>query len=195
VLDTFSGSLYNGSNLSQFIYLFFSGSDPKNFNIGTIIRYNILENNKRQGAYISGRVEALQCYNNVFYADETCNDIVAIKLSKWQVFPNDAFFKNNIFYFKGKNISWFFGASTNISFDRNIYFGVNSPDTFPDANALIKDPQFTKAGKVSGYFLKKNSPALSSGAVIVNPGDNDYYGNKLIKNIKTNIGADNGTGK
>ncbi len=48
-----------------------------------------------------------------------------------------------------------FGASTNISFDRNIYFGVNSPDTFPDANALIKDPQFTKAGKVSGYFLKK----------------------------------------
>ncbi len=171
------------------------GADPKNFNIGTIIRYNILENNKRQGTYISGRVEALQCYNNVFYADETCNDVVAVKLSKWQVFPNDASFKNNIFYFKGKNISWAFGASTNISFDNNLYFGVQPNDSFPDVKALLKEPQFIKAGQAAGYRLKKNSPAIHTGIFIKNSGVSDYYGNRVDKKLKPNIGAYNGKGQ
>ncbi len=170
------------------------GTDPKNFNIGTIIRYNIFENNKRQGAYFSGRVEGLQCYNNVFYADETCNDVVAIKLNKWQVFPNGAFFKNNIFYFKGKNTSWFYGSSTNISFNNNIYFGVQPPNVFPDTNALQKDPQFIEPGTTTGYLLKKSSPALHAGNIISNSGNRDYYGNKLDRNVKPNIGAYNGAG-
>ncbi len=170
------------------------GADPKNFNIGTIIRYNIFENNKRQGAYFSGRVEGLQCYNNVFYADETCNDVVVIKLNKWQVFPNGAFFKNNIFYFKGKNTSWFYGSSTNISFNNNIYFGVQPPDVFPDTNPLQKDPQFIEPGTTTGYLLKNSSPALHAGNIISNSGNRDYYGNKLDRNVKPNIGAYNGAG-
>lgn len=92
------------------------GDNPTNFNLGTIIRYNILENNARQGIYVSGRVEGLQVYNNVFYADSTFNEVIAIKLNRWTVYPNGVTFQNNIFCFKGTNTSFAFTNATNVSF-------------------------------------------------------------------------------
>lgn len=112
------------------------GENPVNFNIGTIIRHNIIENNARQGAYFSGRLENLQVYNNVFYANETLHDIVAIKLNRWVVYPNGASFTNNSFCFKGKNIRYDFTQATNVSFDGNMYYGILPPEKFPDKKAM-----------------------------------------------------------
>jgi hypothetical protein len=116
------------------------GENPINFNIGTIIRYNIIENNARQGAYFSGRLENLQVYNNLFFANETLDDIVAIKLNRWTVYPNGASFTNNTFCFKGKNIRYDFTRATNVKFDGNLYYGILPPVAFPDKNAKKTGP-------------------------------------------------------
>jgi hypothetical protein len=170
------------------------GDNPTNFNLKTIIRYNLIENNQRQGAYISGRVEGLQVYNNIFYADESCPDVVVLKLNRWTVFPNDVSFKNNIFYFNGSNPTYAFTNATNVTFDHNLYFGVMPPVEFPDVFPLLTDPQLRDAGKgKEGYKLTANSPAIKSGVFISGNADKDFYGNRLEKITVPNIGIDNGT--
>jgi len=169
------------------------GDDPVNFNIGTIIRYNILENNARQGAYFSGRVERLQVYNNVFYANETYSDVVVIKLNRWTVYPNDCSFRNNIFYFEGRNAGYAFTVATNVVFDHNIYFGVKPPVEFVDKSPLEADPLFNAKGTgIGSYQLLKKSPAIKAGIIIPGTANLDYYGNKIDKNSLPNIGIDNG---
>lgn len=171
------------------------GDNPVNFNLGTIIRYNIIENNARQGAYISGRVEGLQVYNNVFFADEHYNDVVAIKLNRWTVYPNDATFRNNIFYFKGSNIIYDFTLATNVTFDHNIYFGVPTPSKFPDTFAIVADPEFKAPGRgKDGYILLMNSPAIRAGINIPDNTVKDFYGNTIQNGVAVNIGIDNKTG-
>jgi hypothetical protein len=168
------------------------GDNPTNFNLGTIIRYNILENNARQGIYVSGRVKGLQVYNNVIYADSTINEVVAIKLNRWTVYPNGATFQNNIFCFKGTNTSFEFTNATNVSFDHNIYFGLNPPLSFSDKHPITNDPIFISPGNgKSGYKIMKNSPAIKAGIIIQDNASCDYYGNKIPPRSKLNIGIDN----
>jgi hypothetical protein len=168
------------------------GDDPVNFNIGTIIRYNILENNARQGAYFSGRVEGLRMYNNVIYADSNYRDVVAIKLNRWTVYPNDVAFTNNIFFLEGSSPSFVFTNATNVKFDHNIYAGVKPPTEFMDAFPVIVNPGFVAKGKgVNGYRVQKNSPAIGSGAIIQDNATTDYYGIKINQSGKLNIGIDN----
>ncbi|MEP6673679.1 MAG: right-handed parallel beta-helix repeat-containing protein [Ferruginibacter sp.] len=173
-----------------------TGSDPVNFNIGTIIRYNIIENNARQGVYFSGRIMGLKMYNNIIYADTDYNDVIAIKLNRWVTFPDSAEFSNNIFYFKGKNISWAFTSSTNNVFEKNIYYGIKPPTEFNDPSAITQDPLLNLSGKGTiRYRLLKGSPALHAGVLIDKNAEHDYYGNKINKKEMINIGIDNGNPK
>lgn len=168
------------------------GEDPVNFNLGTVIRYNIIENNARQGAYFSGRVEGLEVYNNVFYADENFDDVVVLKLNRWTVYPNGASFKNNIFYFKGSNPSYAFTNSTNVSFDHNIYCGVQPPVEFADQFPVVEDPKLSAPGTgKEGYKLTERSPAINAGVAIENDAKRGFYRNVIGKNKKANIGIDN----
>ena len=169
-----------------------TGDNPVNFNLNTIIRYNIIENNARQGAYFSGRLEGLQVYNNVFYADETINDVVALKLNRWTVYPNGASFANNIFYFKGNNISYAFTNATNVTFDHNIYYGIKPPVEFPDSFPLVTDPKLKAPGKgKQGYLLLAGSPAIKAGHAIKGTALKDYYGNRVVASSIPSIGIDN----
>lgn len=171
------------------------GENPTNFNIGTVIRYNIIENNARQGAYFSGRLEKLQVYNNVFYADERFDSVIAIKLNRWTVYPNGSVFSNNIFWFKGKGSGYAFTSATNVAFDHNIYNGIKPPTEFPDATAIVADPGLQSPGTgKNGYRLKTNSPAIKAGRAIEGNAVNDYYGNPVKKGSMINIGIDNKTG-
>ncbi len=167
------------------------GNDPVNFNIGTIIRYNILENNARQGIYASGRTESLQVYNNVVYADARFDSITAIKFNRWTVYPNGAFFKNNIFQFGGNHISYDFTSATNINFDHNIYFGIQPPSVFQDAYPIQADPKLAAPGTgANGYQLLPASPAVEAGVHIKNNTGHDYYGRETKLNPAMNIGID-----
>ncbi|MEO7309580.1 MAG: right-handed parallel beta-helix repeat-containing protein [Chitinophagaceae bacterium] len=168
------------------------GDNPVNFNMGTIIRYNIIENNARQGVYISGRVEGLEMYNNVVYADARFNDVVAIKLNKWTVYPNGSSFSNNIFCFKGTNASYAFTSATNVLFSHNLYSGILPPTEFKDPFPLDTDPRFMAPGTGwQGYKLLKKSPAILAGTAIKSNVEKDFYGNRIDKNKVLNIGIEN----
>lgn len=166
------------------------GPNPLNFNLGTVIRYNIIENNARQGAYFSGRVEGLQVYNNVFYADERFDSVVVLKFNRWTVYPSGAFIANNIFYYKGKQPSFDFTQSTNIAFDHNLYHGVKPPTVFSDQLPIEADPKLKLAGQgKDGYQLQPGSLAYKAGVLIQNNATKDYYGNNIDPNNALSIGV------
>jgi hypothetical protein len=145
------------------------GDDPVNFNLGTIIRYNIIENNDRQGVYASGRVEGMVVHNNVFYADKDHKDVLAVKLNRWTVYPNGVTFKNNIFFFEGDNPGYDFTQATNVSFDHNLYYGIKPPELFPDASPVVANPDFFSPGSgPAGYRLRAGSPAIGAGIGLEN---------------------------
>jgi hypothetical protein len=186
---------------------FVSGSYPERFNIGTVIRYNILENNDRQGVHFSGNIDGLEMYNNVLYADDTHNNIAILNFKKWNVFPNNLNFKNNIFSFETGTTSFVYNdgdssslGATNLSFSNNVYHGPQSanipisantqsmPNITKDTNYSLNDPLFVDSGNgENGYFITQGSSAASFGVNFSQP-VNDYYGN-LIDTNNLNIGV------
>lgn len=141
------------------------GNDPLNFNSGTIIRYNIMENNSRQGAYFSGRVNQLKFYNNTIYANASIKDVVIVKFNRWKVYPSDFLFQNNIFCILGENPSYSYGESTKINFQNNLYFGPKAAFAPVDKAAVFSDPLFKDPGNgPKGYKLNPGSPAIQRSA-------------------------------
>tara|TARA_R110002033_G_scaffold117538_1_gene161544 strand:- start:1481 stop:3961 length:2481 start_codon:yes stop_codon:yes gene_type:complete len=184
-----------------------AGTYPERFNIGTVVRYNILENNDRQGIHFSGAIDGMEVYNNVLYADDTHNNIAILNFKKWQVFPNNVNFRNNIFYFETESTSynWNDGDSsslgaTNLSFSNNVYFGPQStnipisantqpmPNVTKDTNYSLEDPLFVEAGNgVNGYFITEGSSADGLGTNFNQPTE-DYYGNVMdINNLNAGV--------
>ncbi len=187
------------------------GSIPTRFNLNTVIRYNIIENNARQGMHFSGNLIGCEVYNNIFYADDRFDDVVIANFRRWgNVFPRDFNFTNNVFQFEGDNPSYNFQdgngfGAMNVRFTNNIYFGptadklpiASNPESIPqvtskDSNFSLQDPLFR--GMVNGvmdYALFENSPAIGAGASVPQPSI-DYYGNS-IGNGPLNIGIYQGT--
>lgn len=164
-------------------------------NIGTIVRYNISQNDHHRGINISGPVTNATIYNNTIYTGE--NDKVDLVVqSDWNGWSSNISFYNNIFYVAG--LGQFshavshgedgvyvtapgMGGSRNIVFDSNVYYGgVTPPD---DEHAITRDPLFIDPGPASsgqtsthGYALRIASPAAGSGRRITNSGGRDFFG-------------------
>tara|TARA_R110002073_G_scaffold42688_1_gene119223 strand:- start:1159 stop:3639 length:2481 start_codon:yes stop_codon:yes gene_type:complete len=184
-----------------------AGTYPERFNIGTIIRYNILENNGRQGMHFSGAIDGLEVYNNVLYADDTHNNIAILNFKKWQVYPNNLNFRNNIFFFETGTTAFVYNdgdpsslGATNVTFSNNVYFGPQSanipiaansqsmPNVTKDTNYSLGSPLFVDPGNgADGYIITGGSSAANAG-VDFNQPVNDYYGN-VINTSNINIGA------
>ena len=170
------------------------GQVPERYNIGTAIRYNVVENNQRQGIYFSGAVNGLDVYNNVFFADANHNDIDIVKLNKWSVTPQNVRFQNNIFYYLGSNLSYTFITGSTYSFNNNIYYGTHPASEPADPNKITANPLLLNpGGGPDGYKLLENSPAIGTGVIIANNGGMDYYGNQVPSATQPNIGLFNGT--
>lgn len=175
-----------------------AGTYPERFNIGTIIRYNILENNGRQGMHFSGAIDGLEVYNNVLYADDTHSNITILNFKKWMVFPNNLNFYNNIFAYETGTTGFVYNdgdpsslGATNLTFSNNVYFGAQStnipitansqsmPNVTKDANYSLANPFFVDPGNGTlGYILAEGSSAADLGLNLNQP-LNDYYGNPV----------------
>lgn len=170
-------------------------SIPERFNINTIIRYNIVENNERQAVSFSGNMKSAEVYNNVFFADETRNNVVIVRLAEWSVHPKNINFKNNIFSFKGTGNTYSITGSSTYSFLNNIFDTGTIANEPADPQKIKANPLFLDPGKgPDGYKLKPGSPALNSGLSIANNGGRDYYNNPVSTSGTTNIGAYSGEG-
>ncbi len=163
-------------------------------NVGTIVRYNISQNDHHRGINIAGPVDDSTIYNNTIYVGK--NEKVDLLLySDWKGWATGTHVYNNIFYVAGTAVFSYgvsrnrdgafvtapgFGKSSGNTFDSNIYFGIQPAD---DPHALLNDPMLIGPGSggmgqssLSGYGLRAASPAINSGKVIDHKGGKDFVG-------------------
>jgi hypothetical protein len=192
---------YSHDNDGGFLLICNEGGDsPEESagNIGTIVRYNISQNDRTRGINIAGPTKNTLIYNNTIYVGPE-HKVDLVVLSDWHGWASDTSFLNNVFYVDGiaqfsyalsRNPDGAYltapgnGQSTNNVFDSNVYFGDLQPPK--DAHALTTDPKFLAVGQgrigresLAGYRLQPGSPAIGSAMQIANNGGRDFWGTVL----------------
>lgn len=186
------------------------GHDPSESvgNTGTVIRYNISQNDRTRGITLAGPVANTLIYNNTIYSGpDRASDLLLF--ADWHGWSDATSFYNNIFYAAGParlshgvsratdgayTTAPGFGASTNNRFDANLYYGL--PPADDDAHAQTTNPQFVDAthtgvglASPTGLVLQHSSVARASGRSIPNNGGRDFWGNAVPSCNKTDRGA------
>jgi hypothetical protein len=188
---------YSHDNEGGFLLICNEGSQSPNDsagNVGTIVRYNISQNDHHRVIKLSGPVKNTLIYNNTIFVgkDETVDLVLH---TDWTGWASDTYIYNNIFYVEGKaqfgygvtgNEDGSYvtapgpGKSSNDVYDYNLYFGVAPAD---DAHALITDPLLRNPGHagvgrqtLAGYSLRSHSPAANSAKVVEGNGGKDFFG-------------------
>jgi hypothetical protein len=185
-----------------------SGNDNAG-NVGTIVRYNISQNDGHRGVTISGPVQDTLIYNNTIYIGAAQKSDVVL-FTDWSGWSSNTAFLNNIFYVRGEarighavsrdktngahTSALGFGESQKNRFDSNVYFGqIKQPE---DNHALTTDPMFISSGQgnlgrdsVRGYALQSDSKARESGVAIPQNGGKDYLGTAVEHCASVDRGA------
>jgi hypothetical protein len=163
-------------------------------NVGTIVRYNISQNDHHRGINIAGPVTNATIYNNTIYVGES-ERVDLLLYSDWGGWSDGMSFYNNIFYVEGAAQFSYgvgrtadgayqtapgLGPSKHNAFDSNAYYQIEPVE---DAHALIADPMLTAPGRardggdgIAGYALRPGSPAADSGRIVENSGGRDFFG-------------------
>lgn len=163
---------------------------------GSIVRYNISQNDKTRVFMIAGGVTPhTQIYNNTIYIAEGL-DTKIIEHTWDEAGDINApwMFKNNLICNYGSG--GYLIPGNNGIFSNNMYYG-NHPETEPiELGKRTSDPLLVKPGSgrkgfesLSGYKLKKKSSAIKAGAIIDHNGGVDIFGNKVLANEVPNVGA------
>ena len=181
---------YSHDNDGGFLLICNDGTSKMPYNIGnvgTVVRYNISQNDGARTFNISGPCRDTQIYNNTIF--------IGPKLTMNLVLPGDwggdwtesTRFANNIFSVEGK-AKFDFGGMRKTVFENNVFHG-NIENRPADATAIVADPKLTAPGTgTEGCKLAPNSPAKGAGLVIENNGGRDFFGNKLPVD-KPDVGA------
>jgi hypothetical protein len=194
---------YSHDNDGGFLLICNEGSQSPNDsvgNTGTIVRYNISQNDHHRGIKLSGPVKNTLIYNNTIYVGKG-EDVDLILHTDWTGWATDTYLYNNVFYVEGTARVLSYGVSgnpdgsyvtapgagksTNNVFDSNVYYGVKAADVTAadDAHLLTSNPLLVDPGHgsrsrltVSGYALREKSPAIDSGKMIESSGGGDFLG-------------------
>ncbi len=162
-----------------------------NVNRGTIVRYNISQNDQYRGIEnCAGKVTAAQVYNNTFYIG---NGVTQVVVNENVNVTRDVKMWNNIIYKGGTGSASFkLAANTGYTFQNNtISSWITNKPLNPGgitANPLMCNAgTATSLGTAGGYKLQPSSPAIAAGAPILGNGGRDYFGTSL--STPPNIGA------
>ncbi|HXM97365.1 MAG TPA: right-handed parallel beta-helix repeat-containing protein [Candidatus Dormibacteraeota bacterium] len=177
-------------------------------NSGTVVRYNISQNDRTRGINIAGPVTDSLIYNNTIYVG-TERTVDLVLFSDWHGWSESSHFYNNIFYVAGTaRFSYAisrgadgayvtahgFGASKDNVFDANVYYGVEGPDN--DSHALRADPKLVAPGQgsegllsLTGYRLQQTSPSRKRAISVEKSGGYDFWGNAVPSCGATDQGA------
>jgi hypothetical protein len=190
--QSFDNDLYVlGSTIFQYNYshdndggFFLDCCAPDGSNTGTIIRYNISQNDGSPW-YMSLQKGIAKVYNNAFYR----SGIGPIKIDGA---TNNRFY-NNIFY---ANVLF----SNNNILDHNAYFGglaaSSSDSNKVTANPLLAGPGTGGSGMntLDGYKLQAGSPCIGAGTRISGMPAQDFWGNPILATGPIDIGPFQFTG-
>jgi len=203
---------YNYSHDNEGGFMLICTPAPSSWNSGcngTIIRYNISQNDGTRIFHISGPVQNTMIYNNTIYIKENM-DVKCFLFTSWEGWSDQANIYNNIFYSQGTVRYQFavarnsdgsytgkdgFGQSSNNVFDNNVFFGhqINPP---PNPNGVGADPLLISPGEgqdgfetLNGYHLLDTSPCIGAGRIIEEHGGKDFWGNPVPTDKNPDIGA------
>jgi len=163
---------------------------------GTIIRYNIFENNKHHVSRVSGTTTNTRIYNNVVFTGQELNGTDIIWHKSWRGYVDQTAYYNNIFYTRAEECEFNLEKSTNNEFAYNVFFG-GYPESEPeDPFRIVKDPLFVNPGRggemgmntLNGYQLQDRSPCINTGIRIDNHGEHDFW-NRPLDDGQPDIGA------
>ena len=176
----------------------FCGIMRRGINSDITIRYNISQN-ELLGCYLYGfptekGLKDVKVYNNTHYFGKGKGNRIFVEGGKVRI-PIETEFKNNIFYFE-EDAEWGFEPDNSCIFRNNLFYNVSPKGE----NSLSVSPMFVNPGsggtnidmrdpqRLSGYWLKENSPCIEAGAIINKNGDKDFWGNSLYNGLP-DIGA------
>jgi hypothetical protein len=178
-------------------------------NVGSIVRYNISQNDRNRGITLAGPVQDTHIYNNTIFAGPR-SGMDIILFSDWYGWPQNTQIFNNIFYAEGQGrlghavsrsqdtghhfaeAGW--GDSRDTRLEANVYFG--RMDSVADPQGLTANPAFVAAGAggagrdtLQGYALRRESAARGSGKAVPETGGHDFFGTPLESCAKLDRGA------
>jgi hypothetical protein len=203
---------YSHENDGGFVLICDEGNHPASESIGnagTIVRYNISQNDRNRGITLSGPVQNPLIYNNTIYVGKD-SPIDVVLFTDWFGWPQNTQLLNNIFYAVGParighavsrskenghhTSEAGFGKSQDTRFAANVYFG--QIEKVNDAQGISVNPELAGAGTgslglgtLSGYALKDMSAARGSGEPLINNGGKDFFGTLLVGCVQPDRGA------
>jgi hypothetical protein len=181
-------------------------------NFGTVIRYNISQNDRERLFHFYDLINDARIYNNVFYVGKGTDVHLFLWTPGRSGWAADTHVYNNIFYVEGtgrnsygtgkKKIDdgvWHskpgFGGAKNVVFRNNVMYG-NFADVPEEWKALGYDPMLIAPGSakegfasVAGYQLRDGSRCIRAGVPVANNGGRDFWGNKVVEGRNPSIGA------
>jgi|tagenome__1003787_1003787.scaffolds.fasta_scaffold20950474_2 hypothetical protein len=170
---------YNYSHDNEYGFMVVCSQPPNGFNDGTIVRYNISQNDGGNVFRFSGNITNTDVYNNTIFAGSKMTNPVKgappriIYNKSWNHGWSDKLnFHDNIFINLSKKARYTEGKSTENEYSHNLFFGIH-PLTEPnDATKLLVDPLLVKPGGASfgmpsavvSYSPRAGAPKVGAGA-------------------------------
>ncbi|MDX2430486.1 MAG: hypothetical protein QNK35_06105 [Bacteroides sp.] len=176
---------YNYSHHNGYggILICLDGGSATGFNDGTIVRYNIFENNKHHIVRSSGPVSNTLVYNNLFYSGDNMDPVMLLYHKSWNGYSDSIAYQNNIFFSGGEGNSIDLGKSTRNFFESNLYNRaiIDQPE---DKDAIMADPLFSNGSGIGwkswlGFLLQEGSPAIDKGIAVEGRPAEDFRGEPI----------------
>jgi hypothetical protein len=196
---------FNFSHDNEYGFMVICCQPPKGFNEGTIVRYNVSQNDGGNIFHISGAVAGAQVYNNTIYAGEKMvnpkpgDPPRIVHFKSWNKgWADNVEFFNNIFVNNSKDAVYEMGSSTNTRFRRSLFFGQHPKSEPPDAEKLTADPLLAHPGgasdglssAIAAYSLRPGSPALRAGFALPGWPATDFAGRAMkVVDGRVDLGA------
>ncbi len=181
------------------------------YNIGSVVRYNISQNDKGQTFSFVGHIDDTWIYNNTIFNTWATTSTILKFSQKGGPYASDTNIINNIFCCDTGDITFDNGIRT--TFSNNITYGrvagkfpkegnenLTVENNIYQTNPKLYNPGFAKEGldECIAYRIKEDSPAINAGVYIENPSvhpcKTDFFGVSIENDTNPNIGADNSTG-
>ena len=184
---------YSHDNEGGFMLICSPGTS---FNEGTVIRYNISQNdgiNSARVFHFGGGSSNTLVHNNTIYIGPK-QDLPLLLFTEWGGgIPDGVRFFNNLFYVDGR-VSYQMDVGKNLVFGNNIFYG-NHAEIPPDPAAITERPALRNPGSgkdgfdsLDGY-RPANSTNFPRGQVIPGNGGRDFFGNPVSADQSPSIGA------
>ncbi|GAB4197280.1 MAG: hypothetical protein Kow00105_11380 [Phycisphaeraceae bacterium] len=163
-------------------------------NIGTVVRYNISQNDGG-GFKLIGPVRDARCYNNTIFCGPD-RRVEWVRLdARRDMAPAQTLIANNLFYVQKGQASILFDETTDIMLRHNAYFGMEAIPA-SDPNPITADPMLPQPGRaetrdeaITDYQPLPDSPLAGAGVRVDGHGRLDFAGRSVPPVAEVDIGA------